>query len=52
MFSILHLQKESSDYELNLGAKLYVDKFIQPQQKFASIIKSSYYSGKFGGSMQ
>lgn len=38
------LLKDSSDYELNLGAKLYVDKFIQPQQKFASIIKSSYYS--------
>lgn len=44
--SIHFLQKESEDYELNLGAKLYVDKFIQPRQKFASIIKSFYYSGK------
>lgn len=42
-----NIQKGSSDYELNLGAKLFVDKFIQPQQKFASIIKSSYYSGEY-----
>ncbi|XP_055302785.1 serine protease inhibitor 27A-like [Sitodiplosis mosellana] len=38
------LLKESSDYELNLGAKLFVDRFIQPRQKFAAIIKSFYYS--------
>lgn len=38
------LLADSVDYELNLGAKLFVDKFIEPRQKFAAIIKSFYHS--------
>jgi len=38
------LLQNNPDYKLNLGAKLYLDKFITPQQRFQAIIKSSYYS--------
>lgn len=41
----LHLQQQSADYELNMGAKLFINKLVSPQQKFVSIIKSFYDSG-------
>lgn len=41
------LQKKSDDYELDLVAKIYVHDFVKPRQKFASIIKSFYYTGNF-----
>ncbi|XP_031618765.1 serine protease inhibitor 27A-like [Contarinia nasturtii] len=38
------LLKESTDYQLNLGARLFVDDFIHPNQKFSAIIKAIYHS--------
>lgn len=42
--TVFSQQQDNPDYKLNLGAKLYLDKFITPQQRFQAIIKSSYYS--------
>lgn len=40
----MFIQKKSDSYELNLGTKLYVDNFIEPQQKFLAIIEQFYSS--------
>lgn len=43
---MFELQQKSTDYELDLGAKLFIDaKIGAPRQKFVSIIKSFYDSG-------
>lgn len=41
------VQQENPNYKLSLGTRLYVDRFIQPRQRFQAIIKTFYYSGNF-----
>lgn len=44
-WKISTLQQNSTDYELDLGAELFIDKNIAARQKFVSIVKSFYNSG-------
>lgn len=39
------LQRKNPNYKFNAGTRLYVDRFIQPGQRFQAIIKTFYYSG-------
>lgn len=39
-------QKKSSDYDLNLGVRVYVDEFITPGQRYQAITENFYETSK------